>query len=205
MTVALEFSLPVVLFVAAYVVLVYVRIRRPSPVAFGCILPKLCVVSSDEVQQYREMAEQKKPAGRRLRREARRKQIRVYRVFLHQMSWNTLLFQQAVRFEKTKIDPTQSALDYEPRQVLALELVSESAETRLELVKAKADLLIHAIFGLKINHQKLQALLGQYKHLEQEIIMLAGMAEDDCYQKMLVERLGLGGWGLIEGGGPSPA
>lgn len=206
MSVALELGLPVVLLIALYFVTFYLKIKRPAPVAFGCILPKLCVVSSDEVQRHCEIVEQEKPVGGHLRREARRQQVQICWVFLRQMSWNTLLFQQAVRFEKTKIDPTQSALDYEPRQVLALELVNESADTRMELVKAQVDLLMHAMLGFRIHHQKLQALLAQYKHLEQEIIMLAGMAEDDCYQQMLVERLGLTNWGIINGGSdPEPA
>jgi hypothetical protein len=34
-------------------------------------------------------------------------------------------------------------------------------------------------------------LLAKYKHLEQEMVALAGMADDDCYHAMLIERLGL--------------
>jgi hypothetical protein len=41
--------------------------------------------------------------------------------------------------------------------------------------------------------------------VEEDIVALAGMAEDDCYREMLVERLGLSNWGLIEGGSPEPA
>ena len=33
----------------------------------------------------------------------------------------------------------------------------------------------------------------------------AHYTEDDCYREMLVERLGLSNWGLIDGGSAEPA
>jgi hypothetical protein len=49
------------------------------------------------------------------------------------------------------------------------------------------------------------SVLAYYKKLEDDIIELAGMAEDDCYRRMLIERLGLNNWRLIPGGGADPA
>lgn len=205
MRLVLECSLPFLLMVAAYFGIFLLDVRRPAARALGCILPRLCVVSSEEIQGYCALVQSEDLAGSHLRREMRWNQIHVTWMYLRAMVWNTRLFQQVARFEKVKIDPSKSSLDYEPRETLILALVDECLETRKVLVKAQVGLIVRATLGLRLDQSVLMTLLGQYKHLEQEIITLAGMAEDDCYQKMLVERLGLGGWGLIEGGGPSPA
>jgi hypothetical protein len=115
------------------------------------------------------------------------------------------LFQRAVRFEKMKIDPKKSALDYEPREVLILELVDQADKMRRMLFRAQANLLLRMIFRLGIDQETFISVLGHYKKLEEDIVALAGMAEDDCYREMLVERLGLSNWGLIEGGSAEPA
>jgi hypothetical protein len=111
------------------------------------------------------------------------------------MAWNAKLFKQALRFEKTKIDPAKS-LDSEPRETLVLELVDEAAATRWLLVKAQMSMAAPALLGLNMKQRALKALLAQYKHLEQEIVTLTSMAQDDCYYTMLVERLGLTNWSL---------
>jgi hypothetical protein len=116
-----------------------------------------------------------------------------------------MLFQRAVRFEKMKIDPVKSALEYEQREILILELVNQADEMRWTLFRAQAVLLLRTMLRLGIEQELFIILLAQYKKLEEDIVALAGMAEDDCYRQMLIERLGLNDWGLIEGGSPGPA
>jgi hypothetical protein len=200
----LEFGFPILLIVAGYLGIVLLDVRRPAARALGCILYKLCVVSSDEIQRYCGLAEEDSPIDSDLRRELRWQQICVIWGYLREMVWNTRLFQQATRFEKMKIDPNKSGLDYEPRERLALHLVDESAGMRWLLFKWQAGLLLYGMFGLKVDQQVLIELLARYKHLEQEMLALAGMAEDDCYYAMLVERLGLNAWGVYEGGSSTP-
>jgi hypothetical protein len=198
-----ELSLPVILLAAAFAVKAYLKLERPSPRALGVIIPRLCVVGSDEILRYNEMdADQ---AEKHLRREARWKQFRVNRGYLNGMAWNTTLFQRALRFEKMKIDPGKSALDYQPRETLVWELVDDAAAMRWELFRWQAALLARSLLGLSGGQQVSISLLAKYKHLEQEMVALAGMADDDCYHAMLIERLGLNSWGLHEGGASEPA
>jgi hypothetical protein len=207
-TLLLEFSLPFIFALAFLVIRLLLDLSRPVPRALGSVLPKFCVVNSDEIQRYNKTG---KPFGEdnrqrsRVRRELRWKQICVNWGYLRQMTWNTRLIQQVVRFEIMKIDPSKSGLAYEPQEQLALELVEESAKMRQQLFRWQLSLLLRAILRLNIDHRVLIALLAQYKQLEQEIVNLAGMAEDDCYRQMLIERLGLNNWGLIEGGSAEPA
>jgi hypothetical protein len=191
----LECSAPVIFIVVVYTAKFWLDISRPAPRALGSILPKLCVVSSDEIQLYCGLHEEE-PAVNHLQRELRRGRICVVWGYLREMAWNTKLFQQALRFEKMKIDPAKSSLDYEPRETLVLELVDEAAARRWLLVKAQMSMAARALLGLNVKQRALKALLAQYKHLEQEIVTLTSMAQDDCYYTMLVERLGLTNWGL---------
>jgi hypothetical protein len=190
-----ECVVPFIVVVAVYIAKYWLDVSRPAPRALGSILPKLCVVSSDEIQLYCGLHEEE-PAANHLQGELRRSQICVVWGYLRQMAWNTKLFQQALRFEKMKIDPAKSSLDYEPRETLVLELVDEAAARRWLLVKAQMSMAARALLGLNVTQKALKALLAQYKHLEQEIVTLTSMAQDDCYYTMLVERLGLTNWGL---------
>jgi hypothetical protein len=104
-----------------------------------------------------------------------------------------------------KIDPAKSALEYEQREILILELVYQADEMRWTLFRAQAALLARTILRLSVDQELFITLLAQYKKLEEDIVALAGMADDDCYRQMLVERLGLNDWGLIEGGSTEPA
>ena len=207
-TLLLEFSLPFIIGLAFVFIKLFLDIRRPVARALGSVIPKFCVVNSDEIRRYHRtgklFGEDTRPPSQ-LRREVRWKQICVYWGYLRQMTWNTRLIQQAIRFEIMKIDPSKSGLAYEPQERLALELVEESAKIRQDLFRLQVNLLFRAILRLNIDHEIVMALLAQYKQLEQEIVTLAGMAEDDCYRQMLIERLGLNNWGLVEGGSPEPA
>jgi hypothetical protein len=201
----LEVSLPATFILAAPVVGAYLKIKYPRPRALGQVLPELYCVASDEISRYDELLDEEYRSKPYLRRTLRRNQILINKSYLSQMAWNTRLFQQVVRFEAIKIDPGKSSFEYEPRETLLLNLVDEFAQARWELVKAKADLLRRAALGLRIDQDALMTLLAAYKHLEQEMLTLAGMADDDCYRQMLIERLGLHNWGLIEGGASTPA
>lgn len=198
--------------VAAVLAFIAVRlyrdIRRPSPLAFGCIIPKVCVVSSEEVFQYcrfAQEAEQSLPAH--LRSEARRKLSALYRTFLRQMVWNIRLFQRALLFEQAKIDTGKSSLDYEQSETLTVALVDEAAETREQLVKQQLRLMINAILRAIPDYEALTGLLVDYKKIEEDVLALTDMAEDRTYHDMLRERLGLSKWGIMDGGdddGPEP-
>jgi len=201
----LEFSLPFVFIVAASILRSYLDVSRPVPRPLGCILPKLCVVNSDEIQRYCGMEEEGNPLPSHLRQEARRKQVRIVREYVSGMTWNTKLFQQALRFEKMKIDPAKPGLEYQPQETLVLALVDEATEKRRLLVRARMVLAVRAMSGQEIDQRALGQLLAQYKHLEQEMLALTGMAQDDCYYAMLVERLGLNAWGVHEGGSSTQA
>jgi hypothetical protein len=207
-TLLVEVTLPViVLLIAIFAGRLYARINSPSPLAMGCIIPKVCVVGSVEILQYnkRNMAEGEESDGKHLRREVLWQQFKVNWGYLSEEVWNTSLFQRAVRFEKMKIDPKKSALDYEPREILILELVEQADKMRRMLFRAQATLLFRMSLRLSIDQGMFISILGHYKKLEEDIVALAGMAEDECYREMLVERLGLNNWGLIEGGSPEPA
>ena len=200
------FSLPLVL----YAVLAVLRIRRdlihPPAIAFGCLIPNVCVVSAEEIQTFCREIEKLKEKQNHLQRQRRWKQFRILWGFLRGMAWNTRLFQGGVRFEHTKIDPAKSSLDYEKRETLIVELVPETAEMRMELYKAQVSFLSRTIVGRRVDQKVLIRLLGQYKQLEQDIIALAGMSGDTSYRDMLIDNLGLTNWRIFGGGsGPEPA
>ena len=205
-TLLAEVTLPVIaLLLGSFALRLYAKINYPSPLAMGCIIPKVCVVGSVEILHYNKRnVEEEQSTGKHLQREVLWKQFKVNWGYLSEETWNTSLFQRAVRFEKMKIDPKKSALDYEPREILILELVDQADKMRRMLFRAQAGLLLRMIFRLGIDQETFISVLGHYKKLEEDIVALAGMAEDDCYREMLVERLGLSNWGLIEGGSPEP-
>ena len=194
-----------VLLAVLFAASLYRKLKYPSPLALGCIIPKLCVVGSAEILRYNKKEDDEQRTAKHLWREVRWKQFRVNWGYLCEEASNTMLFQRAVRFEKMKIDPVKSALEYEQREILILELVNQADEMRWTLFRAQAVLLLRTMLRLGIEQELFIILLAQYKKLEEDIVALAGMAEDDCYRQMLIERLGLNDWGLIEGGSPGPA
>src|SRR5215831_21035051 len=115
--IAFELGFPIILIVVAWILRGYLRLVRPSPLALGCIIPKLCAVGSEEILRYNEASESDEVA-KHLRRKVRWMQFKVNSGYLREMTWNTTLFQRALQFEKIKIDPSKSALQHEPREVL---------------------------------------------------------------------------------------
>lgn len=174
---------------------------RPVAVAFGCILRKVCVVSYLEIRGRYEQFEQEDRIAIHLRREVLREKAFLIGHYVRQMMWNTRLFQQAVLFEKKKIDPRKSGLDYDQQQVLVLDLVEETGALRWQLWKCQLALFLQVVLKLNAKHEVMLDLLRKYKKLEEDIVALAGMAEDNSYRDMLMERLGLMTWGLINGHG----
>jgi hypothetical protein len=207
MHVFIVIAVPIIVVVLIFARLSYVDLRTPSPIALGSALSKLCVVSADEIHDYCETGGNGISRPGHLLRQTGSKQAKVIRRYIEQMKWNTKLFQQVARFEELKIDPAKSSLDYETRETLALRLVDEAAAVRWLLVKGHVSLTIRAVTGTKLRRQaveKLRKLTTEYKQLEQDAVALVSMATDDCYYTMVVERLGLSNWGLIEGGSVAP-
>ncbi len=202
MTVLFELSVPIFAIIVAWIVRGYLKVVHPTPLALGCIIPKLCAVGSEEIIRYNEVAEGDHVA-KHLRRKVRWMQFKVNSGYLREMEWNTTLFQRALEFEKIKVDPSKSALEHQPREVLALEMVDEAAVIRWSLFKWQVGLRWRAVLGLGMDQQVFIDLLAHYKHLEHEMVTLASMAEDDCFHQMLIERLGLTKWRLLEGNSPS--
>lgn len=205
MTTLLIFCLPFVFALALIILKFRLDLRKPSPLAFGCIIPKVCIVDSEEVMRYCSLAEEEEDSvPGHLRREARRKRVRIYWTFVRQMIWDTRLFQQALRFEQMKIDPAKPSLDYEQRETLIMSLVDEAADLRRELVNRQYRLVLNTVLRSRLDYKALNSLLGIYKRLEEDIINLVAMAEDSTYRDMLIDRLGLSNWRIINGGGPDP-
>lgn len=200
----LECSFPVVLFAAAYVALLVLDLRRPIARALGCIFSKLCVVSYQEIKRYYELLEAEGQIPSHLWREIRRKKAYVIGEFVRQMMSNTRSFQQAVRFDDKKIDPRKSSLEHDLRESLVKSLVEETAALRWELYKCQVSLLFRATLKLNVDQDVLMDLLRQYKKLEEDMVELTRWAEDRSYVEMLMERLGLLSWGVVNGGGSEP-
>jgi len=202
-TLFLELSLPILALIVFFAVAVFLKIQYPPPLVLGRIIPRVCPVRSQDILDYNEDDNAEEPVGWRLRHEVRRKQLKVNLGYLSAEVANTTLFQQALRFEKTKINPRKPGLEYEPREIVVLELVDEAAHLRWKQVRGQTNLVLRAKLGLSINKEVFITLLAQYKKLEEEIIALAGMKES-WVRGMLVERLGLMDWRVIEGGESEP-
>lgn len=175
---------------------VYKKVRYPRPIVFGCIIRDVCVILYQEIMRYLNTDQLKGLKGNVLR-DARRKQFRVIWGYLGEQAINTTLFLSALRFEEDRIDEGKSGLQYEPREILVLELIKETEELRFSQVRWQLILIARRKLGLRIAKAKLITLLRQYKKLEEEILVLVGM-EDNPYRDMLANRLGLN-WGADNG------
>jgi hypothetical protein len=200
----LEILLPIVVIVGAIGVFsLYTKIQRPSPLVWGRIIPRVGPVRAHEVLEYNEKSEGAEANDSRLERAARQHQFKVNWGYLRSEAANTALFQQALLFEKMKIDPRKRGLKYEAQEVMVLELLDEATRLRWMQVRCQVALILRFKLGLSINREMFVTLLAHYKELEEHMIALAG-AEGDWLRGMLVERLGLMDWRVIEGSGPEP-
>lgn len=200
----LEVLLPIVVILAATsVVRLYMRIQHPSPLVWGRIIPRVGPARAHEVLEYNEKCEAAETVMSHSGRDARRQQFKVNWGYLRIQAGNTMLFQQALLFEKMKIDPGKPGLKYEAQEVMVLELVEEATQLRWLQVRWQLALVLRFKLGLSINREIFVNLLAQYKELEEHMIALAA-AEGEWLRGMLVERLGLMDWRVIEGGGSDP-
>lgn len=194
-------GVPFILCLGIWALVSYAHVVNPTPLALGSIFPKLCAVNWDEIHNYCEHIE--KVNVDYLQREIRANHASVSRTYVDGMALNIKLFQQVLRFEKKKIDPHKSSLQYETWETLTLRMVDESSAVRWMVVKTRARLALRSWAGIRLSRQAMDKMLVEYKQLEQDFVALVRMASDEVYYNMLVERLGLSNWRLIDGGGPS--
>jgi hypothetical protein len=176
-------------------------LRVPPKCALGCILSELCVVSYEEIRRYYVQLEAAGIVPPHLRREILRKKAFVIGGFVRLMMCNTRLFQQAILFDDAKIDPRKSSLQLDMQETMVKSLVRETAQVRWELYKCQLSLLVRAAFRLNVNQQVVMRLVGLYKKLEEDLVAWADMSDDKTYHTMLLERLGLLSWGVVDGNG----
>ena|SRR5579864_2910746 len=201
------FSLPLALYCTLAIRQALRDLKHPARIAFGCMAARVCVAYAQEIKDYcRKMMELRQVGGRLLRRR-RWQQFRVLWGYAREMMWNTRLFQGSCLFEEDTIDAATSSLDYGPREMLVKELVPESTEMRIRLFRLQVYLLRQTILARKIDPKLFIKILGEYKHLEQEMVILADMSEYSNYREMLIDNLGLRDWRILEGGlsEPDPA
>lgn len=180
------------------------RYWYPSPKPLGAVLRKLSAVDSSEFLEYRQESEEEWEAKPHLRPQLRRKQLRIYGSYLRQMSGNLFHFEQVLKFEAVKIGPAKSSFEYAPKEVLILDLRPELAAVRAEIFRERLKLGKDWLLGHVLDQDRIQELLNTYKSLEHDMIELASMAADTTCRDMLIERLGLSNWRIIEGGSPRP-
>lgn len=186
-----------------WAMLAYRKIKYPPPLVIGAIIPKVCAVVYDEIVGYCNRMEAERGLSGRLGREARKNHFVVNWGYLREQALNTKLFLRALLFEKSKIEQ-KPGLKYAQRETLIWELIEEVTELRWKQVRWQFVLLLRGKLGLRISKDMLLELLKEYKTLEEEMIAFVSM-EDNCYRDMLMERLGLVNWALVNGDGPEPA
>lgn len=200
----LEFILPIVaLGVGFAVIIVYRKVQMPSPLVWGLITQKVGPVRVDSVLEYVKQNASDEPRPWHARRDARRQQFKVHSGFLSAEVNNSTLFLQALLFEKEMIDKNKSGLKYEPKEIAIMRLIEEAIGLRWAQFRCQVVLGLRGRLGMRIDKDIYIALLAQYKGFEKNIIDLAEV-EAAWLRAMLVERLGLMNWRVLEGGGSGP-
>jgi hypothetical protein len=200
MILLLEKILPFVAVVMALVLIAIVKkISHPSPLVWGRILPDLGPVRAHQVLGYNEQIEGEEPSEGRLGREARRRNFAVNWGYLRAGVTNTVLFQRALLFEKDTIDARKPGSEYTLSELATLELLDEVKELRWDQVRCQLILQLRTKLRLKVDREVFLTLFARYKVLEEHMIGLAG-TKGKWLEDMMMERLGLTEWGLIEGG-----
>ncbi len=99
----LEVTLPIVVLLIGFVVIrSYKRINSPSPLALGCIMPKVCVVGSVEILHFNKKSLGEQLKAKHLRGEVLWNQFKGNWGYLCQENWKTQHYQKGVLFEKKK-------------------------------------------------------------------------------------------------------
>jgi hypothetical protein len=200
----LEFILPGAGVLAAFAAAwLYRRVQYPSPVLWGCIINKVVSVRTHLVLDYNEELDGEEPMQGRLGREARRQHFKVNWGYLSAETKNTTLFLQALRFEKLKIKTDKPGRKYEPQEVAIVGLIDEATELRWKQIRWQMVLLLRHGLGLKIDRSIFVTLFVFYKNFEKQMVALAE-TEGNWLKDMLLERLGLLEWRVIEGGQSDP-
>jgi len=200
MSLLLEMMLPLVISILAFVLLTaYRKVGHPSPLVWGRILPDLGPVRAHEVLDYNEQIENEEPIRGRLGREARRRKFAVNCAYLRAEATNTVLFQRALFFEKDTIDAKKPGSEYKLTELATLELLDQATELRWEQVRCQIVLQLRAKLRLKVDKEIFVNLFVRYKVLEEHMLELAG-TKGKWLQDMMMERLGLTEWQVIEGG-----
>jgi hypothetical protein len=197
--VILTLILPGIMVLASFfVVLLYRRIKYPSPLVWGSILGKVGPARAHLVLDYNKQLDEEEAEGRVGRKE-RRQQFKVNWGYLLSETKNTTLFLQTLRFEKLKIKENKRGLQYDPQEMAIVALIDEATELRQNQVRWQVSLQVRSKLGLKIDRSMFLTLLVYYKNLEKGMVALAEV-EGNWLKDMLLERLGLTEWRLIEGG-----
>jgi hypothetical protein len=155
------------------------------------------------VLDYNKQLDDEEPIEDRLGRKARRQQLKVNWGYLRGETNNTALFLQALRFEELKIKESKRGLKYDPQETAIVALIDEATELRWHQVRWQVTLWLRSALGLKIDRSMFLTLLVHYKDLEEGMLALAEV-EGRWLKDMLLERLGLTEWRLIEGGQSDP-
>jgi len=180
------------------------KVQYPSPLVWGSMVNGLGPLRAHQVLDYNEEIDNEVPLVGRLGREARRQQFKVNWGYLCRGTKNTTLFLQALRFEKLKIQAGKPGLKYDPRETAIVGLIAEATELRWKQVRWQLVLQLRSKLGLPIDRRIFTTLFVYYKNFEKEMVALAE-TEGNWLKDMLLERLGLTEWRLIEGGGRSEA
>lgn len=202
-----ELSLPFIIAAATLIARLYLEVVRPRPQALGEVLPKLNMVDANAILTYNRALDegQKLKLNPHTKKELRRNQIRINRVYMNQIARNTKHLHQVVCFERLKIHPGRSSFDYDQREMLILLLGNELTASRWKIARTQVDMSRRALLGLKIDQESLTNLLAQYKQFEHEMLKLADLGDDECARQMLTDRLGLINWNLCDGGSSTSA
>lgn len=181
----------------------YRKVQYPSPVVWGSMVNGLGPVRAHQVLDYNKEIDNEEPLRGRLGREAGRQHFKVNWGYLCRGTKNTTLFLQALRFEKLKIKAGKPGLKYDPRETAIVALIAEATELRWKQIRWQLALQLRRKLGLKIDRAVFTTLFVFYKNFEREMVALAE-TEGTWLKDMLLERLGLTEWRLIEGGQLDP-
>jgi hypothetical protein len=196
--------LPAILAIALIFALVLVKkIQYPSELVWGSILGKVGPARAHLVLDYNKQLDDEEATECRVGRRARRQQFKVNWGYLLSETKNTTLFLQTLRFEKLKIKESKRGLQYDPQEMAIVALIDEATELRWNQIRWQVILLLRSKLGLKIDRSMFLNLLVYYKNLEKGMVALAEV-EGNWLKDMLLERLGLTEWRLIEGGQSDP-
>src|SRR5579872_1154468 len=196
--------LPTILIVIViFAVVLLKKVQYPSPLVWGCILNKVVPVRAHLVLDYNKEIDEEEPMEGRLGRRERRQQFLVNWGYLCGETKNTTLFLQTLRFEKLKIKDRKRGLKYDPEETAIVGLIDEATELRSKQVWWQLILQLRSRLGLKVDRSMFLTLLVYYKNLENDMVALA-RTEGKWLEDMLLERLGLTEWRLIEGGHSDP-